>query len=193
MSYLWDEQIVSNVFHVESGGDWTTAALELLADTLVTWAVTELIPNMASTVTLEHVEAKDIGGEAGEAVVVPCIGTCSGNGTNGPALPNNVTVAVKWLTGLSGRSFRGRTYHIGLTENQVTDNELVPIFDATLSDAYLALLDAIAAADPTWEMVVASFVADGVPRVTGVTTPILDSQIDPVVDSQRRRLPGRGR
>lgn len=113
-------------------------------------------------------------------------------GTGGSVqLPNNVTLCIKWTTENRGRSFRGRTYHVGLTESQVTDNEVVAVAMGQFTTAYGALLTDLATAG--WPLVIASRYANNQPRITGVATLVTGFSIDPFIDSQRRRLPGRGR
>lgn len=106
-------------------------------------------------------------------------------------MPNVITVAVKWVTALRGRSYRGRTYHIGLLETHILDNMITTAAQTLLQTYYVNLWGSVAIL--TAEMVVASRIQGGVEREVGLMTPIIGFQIDRVVDTQRRRLPGRGR
>ena len=106
-------------------------------------------------------------------------------------MPNATTIAVKKNTGRAGRSYRGRVYHVGLTEIQVQDNRITPTATAAINTAYSTLITRYTAINCEW--VVASTQNNNVPRVVGVATPIVGVSVDPVIDSQRRRLPGRGR
>jgi len=60
--------------------------------------------------------------------------------------------------------------------------------------AKYALLDSnyLVPAEPTAQSVVVSHFANGNPRVAGVATPINAYQVNSALDSQRRRLLGRG-
>jgi len=191
MQFLYDGQHCENVYHVENTGAWDVGGLQALGDGFIDWWDTELKAFAPDTVSLRQVVLRDLTTESGLAVErttgLPLVGT---NGS--PALPNNVTVAVKWSTGLAGRSFRGRTYHIGMPENSTVGNTVSasPLLD--LQAAYDALIGVPPAVDAAYSLVVVSLFHDNAPRVAGVTTPILDSSIEPTIDSQRRRLPGRG-
>jgi len=111
-----------------------------------------------------------------------------------PALPNHVTVATTHRTALRGKSFRGRSFWIGLAESQVTANTVA---SGTVSSIGIfwenaRLLDSSPTAD-FWRQVVLSYVSNGAVRATPVATPVTSFSTNPTIDSQRRRLPGRGR
>ena len=111
---------------------------------------------------------------------------------NSEPLPNSVTAAIRWVTGFRGRSYRGRTYHIGLTEDQVQGNTITSETVTALQVAYGELMSLPVDVGPA-VMCICSRVSHGVERTVGVATPVLNVVVDNVVDSQRRRLPGRGR
>ena len=184
------EQLIENTFHVEKEGVLTVSDLENIGDAFVAWfdAHRNLV---IGTVTLREVAIRDLTTASSIGIIygsgLPLAGLLAGS-----AMPNSTTIAVKWGTGLSGRSFRGRTYHIGLAESQVSNNSIENATVVGLLASYNNLLSLVSSAGYT--MVVASRVSNGSPRTTGVTTPILSASFaDITVDSQRRRLPGRGR
>lgn len=190
LRFTWDSQQVANVFHIEKEGPLTVSDLSNMGDVVTEWWLEhrELVCN---TVTLREIDIRDLSSASGLGILYNA-GLPSPGLLNQASMPNNVTVAIKWGTGLTGRSFRGRTYHIGLTEGQVSNNALEGALVPTLLASYNALPVMIASAD--YSQVVVSRVSNGSPRVTGVTTPILNaSYADTVIDSQRKRLPGRGR
>ena len=185
-----DGQQIENVFHVEKEGPLTVVDLQTIGNTFVDWfdGHRNLV---TSQVTLREIDLRDLTTSSGLGILyatgLPLVGLLAQ-----PATPNNVTVAIKWGTGLTGRSFRGRTYHIGLTESQVLNNALESATVAGLLASYNTLITDMSGAGYT--LVVASRQANNLPRVTGVTTPILTaSYADTTIDSARRRLPGRGR
>jgi len=108
-------------------------------------------------------------------------------GTLGTALEAaNVTLALSWRTGLAGRKFRGRFYFPSIADNQTTQDDralsaLVAAFNALLDN----LWNAPVAAGP-YELVVFHLVDS---TFTAITSWVVDA----ILDSQRRRLPGRGR
>ena len=184
-------QVVENVFHIEKDDPWTLAELASMGAALVAWWKAELRDLTPSTVVLDRCDLRDLTTEAAAFASVPCESNCGGNGGN-QQLPNNVTAAIKWTTGLTGRSQRGRTYHIGLAEDHVTGDTISGAVVSALLSAYSALLDAVINANPDARLVVVSYVHEGEPRTTGQTTTITTATVNNIVDSQRRRLTGRG-
>lgn len=117
-------------------------------------------------------------------------------GVSGEAAPNNCSMCVSFRTGLSGRSFRGRNYVPVLTNSQVTGNMIDSAWATSVVNEYAALVfpASVGVLPGGWEWVVLSRFAGNVERTTGVFTEITNVLVtDLVVDSQRRRLPGRGR
>jgi hypothetical protein len=103
-------------------------------------------------------------------------------------LPANATIAVKFSTGLAGRSFRGRVYHPALCEGQVTLNALVAGQGSAILTFWESLLTDIAS-NTLSSHVVVSRIADGTPRTEGVATPVISYTLTDVkIDTQRRRL-----
>lgn len=111
---------------------------------------------------------------------------------DGFPMPNNVTIAVSFRTGLVGRSYRGRNYWPGLTSTQVAGNTVLTAHITAMRAAYSALRTAINETE-VWVMGVISRVQEGVVLESGIVTPITTFAVaDATIDSQRRRLPGRG-
>lgn len=187
---LQDGQNLANVWHATYQGEPTSQNMVLLASNTIAWWQANIRPLVPATVQLLEVSVVDqseIGGVA--ALLAP---SSNNTGTSvSPAMPNATTIAVKKSTGRAGRSYRGRVYHIGLTEAQVDNNRISAATVTALNAAYEALIDSYDAANFQW--VVASTYFNNAPRVIGITTPIIGVSTDPVIDSQRRRLPGRGR
>lgn len=181
-----------NVFHVVKGSAWEVADLNSIAATFAGWHSAHLRQRQAPEVSLRLVTAKDmsvVDSVAIEAAVSPALdGTHSGK-----ALPMNVTLALKWSTGFSGRTKRGRTYHIGITDTQVASTDM-SFMDTTalglIVADYAELISEVNISDQY--LAVASLRVNGAWRDTGVLTKILSVSADSYVDSQRRRLYGRG-
>lgn len=194
-----DQQLVENTLYFRLGSSLTPTNLTQLCQDLVGWWDTLYSAQASSAVELVEVTATDLTTETGPVGSFNPSTTLLGALTS-PALPNNVTIAVSFRTASRGRSFRGRNYFVGLTESQVTDNTLSDPSAAAILDIYQNLLPVGGLFTDDWIWVVASRFsgvnADGVPipRVTGLSTPITSAVIvDKVIDSSRRRLPGRGR
>jgi len=126
-------------------------------------------------------------GQLAELDISPSVfGTFSGD-----ALPANVSFAVSLRTGFAGRSRRGRVYHVGLAEGQVTQDFVIAANVTAIVAAYATWLTTLAAQQFTW--VIASRISAGVPRATALITPVTAIfAVDARVDTQRRRLPGEG-
>jgi len=108
-----------------------------------------------------------------------------------PSMPGNVAFAVKFETGHTGRSARGRNFVSGLTEAAVTGNFLSEAYADAFRDAYISIGTALNAGG--YPQVVVSRYSGGVKRTTGLTLPVtVISYSDLAVDSQRGRLAGRG-
>lgn len=195
MVFSQGAQIVENVYHVLNSTGWDVPGLQLLGLTFIDWWNDNLRTQSSDNLSLNNVKVRDMTTASSPAVEVatglPLVGTST------VPLPNSSTLAVKWITGLAGRSFRGRTYHLGLSQGTlVNPNQITAAFHTILQDAYDALVAAVIAGGA--ELVVASFfsgVGSGgapIPRSTAVLTPIISAAVNNVLDSQRRRLPERG-
>ena len=190
MVFTSSGQRVANVYNVLYEGAALEANLTLVASTLAEWWEDELLAFVPNTISLVLIAVNDIAEEHGIGIEyttgLPLVGSSAQ-----PTLPNNVTLAVKWTTGFRGRSFRGRTYHIGLAENAVVGDTVESTALTFLEGAYASLITALSSAG--FPLCVASRYTEKAPRDEGIMTPVLASSIDAVVDSQRRRLTGRGR
>lgn len=190
LNYTWLGQQVQNVFHVQHDFDPSSGDIGAANDVIALWWNTEVEPNVSNMV-----EARSIIGTSQAEENGPQFTTAFAPGSVGqltsPSMPSGTTVAVSWRTGLSGRSFRGRTFHVGLVEGQVVGNEIDGTTHSTLIGAYVQLVTDLATESKP--LVVASRFANNAPRVVGVATIVTSCLIDVFIDSQRRRLAGRGR
>lgn len=180
-----DGQQVENTFKVLYSLGIDQAALDALASlTISTWN-TGALTLYSNLVTMREVVCTDLTAGSGlqstQAFAPGIIGTNGGN-----ALPNNVTFSVKRITGLSGRSNRGRVYWFGMTDAQVTSaNQVTNTFKTNVVDFLTSYDNDLTLAN--FEEVIASG-ATG--NINGVRAYVA---ADDTLDSQRRRLPGRGR
>lgn len=191
MFFRQDGQQVMNSHHFFNGSGWDAGSLNNLAQGVYQWWVDDVRGQVANTVQLVGVVASDLTPGSGLQAAVTT-GLPIAGGKNSPALPNNVTLAVKKATGFAGRSFHGRTFFIGLTEDAVTGNTVDPVVVGTLVTAFDNLKEPLGPLIPA-DLCVLSLVADGVERPDGICTTVTGISVDGTVDSQRRRLPGRGR
>lgn len=190
--YLVEDIPCENVYHVHGGAAWTSTSMAAAAAAFATWEAAEAAHHRSSDVLFVGAHVRDLttatSGEVDHTDNVAGVLT-------GPRLPNHCTIAIKAGTGIAGRSFRGRTYWIGLTQDQLDTNDcnLIVIAVANAIVAHMAALIAVAWPN-SGQLVVASRRTGGTDRTTGVSTPIIEySLVDRFVDSQRRRLPAHNR
>lgn len=185
-----DFQKVENTLYFDFGAPPTVTDLQNLGADLLAWYIALMGPLQSSGVALREIYITDLTSATGPTHTETPATLITG-GASGEQLPNNVSVAVSFRTALRGRSFRGRNYFVGLVDSQVAHNTLTGAMIAALTNAYNQLPASLGTSGAIW-VVVSRFTA-GAPRVTGVATPVSAVVIvDDTVDSQRRRLPGRG-
>jgi hypothetical protein len=192
LNYQSDSGDARNVLHFrqEPFGNWTNIDLSRLAETLADWWVTNLKPLVHPAYTLESVIARDLGAVPGE---VAEYGVGQTGGAQGGRSPSNVTTAFTLRTALGGRSGRGRIYHVGLSQNYYVGDTLNPNEKNIMVAAY-DTLKVISKGSIGYEyhlMVVSRF-ANKVQRASGIANEVTNVSNDGLLDSQRRRLKGRG-
>lgn len=141
-------------------------------------------PLTSNQIVIQSVEARDLTEQMGVQgfAAIASVGTLTS-----PVLPGNVTFAVKFLTGAAGRSRRGRSFFIGLAENQVAGNFVSGAF-ATAVTAAWADFNAAMVADG-WQLVVVSRQQNGVVLTEGIPYTVTSITVsDLQIDTQRRRL-----
>jgi hypothetical protein len=190
MVFTANGQRCENVYHVQQDSPFDETSLAILCALFVDWWDDNFKANTPTEVSLTMVIAKALDTDSSPGIEYTTGLPLQGSTAGGIAMPNNVTVAVKWQTGLRGRSYRGRTFHIGLKENDITGNQVVGGVLTALTSGYTALITALTGLPS--ELVVLSRYHNNAPRVTAVATEVSGCSIDANVDSQRRRLTGRG-
>jgi hypothetical protein len=189
---LLSQQIENTLYFEYKAGSVTPALMNTLGDDLITWWVANIAPEVTTDMTFREVYLTDLTTQTSPTVTattgLPSAGTLSGD-----PVPNNVALCVSFRSSGRGRSSRGRNYISGIPEGYVSGNDI----DTTLADAlvlaYEGLQDAATFTDD-WTWIVYSRFQNGDPRPEALIAPV-DAVVltDYVVDSQRRRLPGRGR
>lgn len=189
MFFTWQGQQVMNKLHFLMD-PITPQGMADLAEEVYLWWANNLSTLVSSTVLLREVAVADLttqdGGTA-SYVNSPLVG---GSNVN-ESCTNNTAITVSLKTAGRGRSRRGRIYHIGLTENNIADNRVSQVALDALLVAYAKLRDP--AVISAGQLVVLSRWFNGDKReVASAATVTSMAFTDQVVDSQRRRLPGRG-
>jgi hypothetical protein len=188
----YDGQDVENTLYIENASAWDTAGLTGLCSIMRDWWDEQYSPLVHATVGLREVVATDLTSATSGQVTVNGGGLIGGV-TGTEAMPSNVSLAVAFHTGSRGRSFRGRNYIVGIPANEVNGiNDVFESYAASWIAAYTTLITAALSPGMTW--VVFSRIENGVERSAGLATPVASVAVaNLVLDSQRRRLPGRGR
>lgn len=140
--------IAENIYHVKGSGPVTDIELLMtrVAGIYETWENTFGRTLRHAQAELVLLRVRDIGMLGGAVAQKPeaIIG-----GVSGVALPDSVSVPVKWRTARSGRSFRGRTYTIGIAASMVTGDTVNADAAALFATRYDALRVALNAGDWT--------------------------------------------
>lgn len=123
------------------------------------------------------------------SVLVPDLGAV---GTNaGDVMPNNVAWCVSFKTAGRGRSSQGRNYLPAIPRDSVFEDLLDVTYAEAVITAYNRLLEPDLGLGA--HLVVVSHVTGGLPRAAGLVEPVVAiTWADLIIDSQRRRLNGRG-
>lgn len=185
-----NQQVINDLYFRHTTGAIAAADLLALNTAISSWNVGQLMTILNEAYSGVACHARDLTTAIGFTSDVPMSGT---GGVSGEAAPNNCTMAVSFRTSLSGRSNRGRNYVPCLTNSQVTGNNIDTTWAQSVVDAYAQLLFGGGALPAGWVWVVVSRFTGGLPRVAGTFQEVFSVLVtDLVVDSQRRRLPGRG-
>jgi len=193
----FDGQKVENTVYIENEAAWDGDSLTELVTESQNWWGTNYSGITSNITHLAEVIATDLTSETSSQASIDGGGF---TGTvSGLSLPGNCSVAVSFRTASRGRSFRGRNYIVGIPESKLEGTSIVTTTYATeVTDAYQAFLDTVATAGWTWVALsrfsgVNPTTHAPIPRTAGVMTPITNViMVDRTIDSQRRRLPGRG-
>lgn len=188
--FLWDSQQVENVFHIRTPNVINESELDSVHTVMNLWYDSYLSAMQPSAVSLLKYVIADASDQFGVSKEYAPTTRIQGQVSSSPSMPNNVTLAIKWNTGFRGRSYRGRTFHIGLWESAMVGNNIASDVLANFISTYTQLITSLDGS--TRELGVVSKFQGNVQRTEGVFTPIRTVTCDGVVDSQRRRLPGRG-
>jgi hypothetical protein len=190
LRFTLDGQKVENTLYFQRASAWTAPLGVLLGDHLYTWWVDNMAASLTDSLTLDSVHVTDLTAVDGFAVdFVPDVAETGVVGAT--SVPNNCAICISFRTEARGRTGRGRNYIMGMPQTHVTLNTLDTADGIAFVAAYNALPTVAGASAATW--VVVSRFLDSLPRDIGITRSITTViLLDLTIDSQRRRLPGRG-
>ena len=194
MIYTIGSQRAENVYYIRKtgGGAYTAAQITPAADVFYFWELNTARLQRHNSVSLVMIRATAMDGPGSPAFeyATPLAGTAGGI-----VLPAVASVAIKHASGLSGRSFRGRSYWIGLSTSHLSNADTIIQGSAnTFAAIYNTLRTSLATAGH--QLCVASLysgvtIVNGykraVPRAQGVLTPISSSTCGTGIDTQRHR------
>jgi hypothetical protein len=186
MEYDIQDKTVANIFHVTTTDPIDAAKLNDFALIFRDWWIVDQAQAHSHDIGLHTVVALDVSVPNGAKVELPVSPPELGLVTS-PAPSNNVAFVVSLKTDKTGRSFQGRTYLAGLPLDAITDNEISIAKTANIVTSFNALITQLQL--NASELVIASYINGGVPRVTAVGTVVTSIAMDRRVDTQRRRLP----
>ena len=185
------DQIVENVLHFSKVTPWTVSDLLILGSEVKDSWASNLRNNQSTDAILNKIRLTDLTTETSASVEyvtgLPMAGTI-GNGVENGAQ----TIATKFTTDGRGRSRRGRVYNIGIPDNAVTNNRITDAYAQDLTDGWEAFRSDILGGTSAAIMVVVSLCQGKAWLEEGEAYAITGTSTDVWVDSQRRRLHGRG-
>lgn len=187
---LQDGQQIEHVFYVKAAAPLVPGDLSEIALAVSDWFTDHYAPLLVSTVTGVEVVVTDWSTDAGPRVVSRDIaGIAGGDGTL-PA-PNNVSFKIAFSAGVRG-AHAGGPFVYGLPANKIDASTLDVTLANDLVNAWVLLGTDLLALD--YQLVVVQNCEDNAWLTIALVHPIAGiTYTDLVVDSQRRRLPGRGR
>jgi hypothetical protein len=199
--YDWDGQIVENTLYYKMASP-SDAAIAAQVDVVTAYIRDTIMPLLTQLISLVRVVGTLLDAVDAFTVTNTTDLPQAGSILTGTAksFPGNVTMAVSFRTAAAGRSGRGRNYVPGLVDLRDGNSLLDDVYAGEVVDAW-AGLRTLGSEDGWSQVVVSRFsgftIVDGkkvpTPRVAGVTHVVTSTILtDRTLDSQRRRLPGRG-
>jgi hypothetical protein len=186
MLYTRDTRNFVNTFHVQKDTELVLSDLEAIATEALDWWETEFKQSQPSTIALTQIQVRKYDPDNPLAYDLPVIPPSVGS-LAGAVAPGNTTSTLSWRTGLAGKKFRGRIYVPGIRESDTSDDDRIasPLM-ALLAAAATGFLDRFGLVGSIYKAIVFH-------RATATGTRIITAVLENIIDSQRRRLPGRGR
>lgn len=187
-----DNQQIENTLYFQSDTTVTQAGLAQLGSDMYGYVVANWLPQLPSDYSLRELYCIDLTTQTSETYTFPAepedVGLLSGS-----VLPNNCSFTITFVTSQRGRSFRGRNFWPLLRESDVRNNTLLETRAGFIRTIYTLMVgpDEVSSG---WTWGVVSRYANSAARPSGIFTPCQSAKYtDLTVDSQRRRLPSRGR
>jgi hypothetical protein len=188
---LGGQRIQNNLYFTLNAAPVSTDR-DALATAMHTFWTNQLKPNLSSDIALVEIDIVDLSSANApvtQLFVTPEPGTLAGVTVG---VPSGSAIVVTFRTANRGRNYRGRNYLGGLSGNALTSPTSYNSTQvANLISAFAWLLDTAHTAGQLWSVV--SRYLNKAPRSAGIKIPVTAVTADTALDSQRRRLLGRGR
>jgi len=182
------QQPITNTLYVNYDSQPDLADLTSLASVLISQWEQKIMPKLSSWAKFTQVSLRDLTSSSGIVYEYAGPPLPVSGGAMGQPLPSSVAVVVSLRTGLAGRSFRGRLFFGGFSEQQSDGNYMGGNLPTQLKDALTEVIDAINTADR--RVVIVSRYTQNQPRSTGIVTPVVSVLARTVrLATQRKRLP----
>lgn len=192
MIFTLGGQFVQNNFYFQLAAPPTTTDLDNTNTFMHTFWTNQLKPNLTSDLALVQIQSIDMSAANAPARSLFISPAEAGTLAATVGAPSGAAMVATARTALRGRNYRGRVYLGGLSGNALTSPTT---YNATqLVNIITALSWLLNVANTASEiLVVVSKFLNKIPRSSGIKTPVTTWTMDTAIDSQRRRLLGRGR
>lgn len=182
----------NTLYFFQDGADPTVGDCTTVAQNVADWWDATIRQKITDSWQGVKVTAKNLFINGGAKAVISITGQQGVVATE--QAPNSVCAVVTFDTGQSGRSSHGRNYIGGVPNANIDVNTIDPAWANDIIGGYQQLLPG-GPFDPSpyfWSVL--SRQSGGVVSAQAIAVPVLNVYFtDTTVDSQRRRLPGRGR
>lgn len=192
--FTWDliAQNVINTFHFKANSALSETFLENLVGELMENFIPDFTLCISANMGLASVAARDLTTQTSPFYELHMNSGDIVGALNSDSLPASSALVVTNYSATRGRNGRGRQYVGGLPLTRLTNALTVASNEITaVLTAFGKLLVAANTATLAWVVLSRHF--NKAPRAAGVTYPITSIQVNSALDSQRRRLYGRGR
>lgn len=191
MIFAHDTRQVINTFHVARTTGWDNTSMTALATAVRNWWDTLYKAAVPASIALNQIQVRLYDPSNPLAVDMPVsppiLGTRPGTQEAG-----NVSLTMSERTGKAGRAHRGRMYVAGVSETDVTTDDRIGSALAVLVANAIANL--VFGALPAGDLLAVFHRPRDVPHpLNNLYTIVNTYVVENIIDSQRRRLPGRGR
>lgn len=190
LSFVWAGQIVEITLSFRKNTAPTTTEINDLIQSVRTWWSTHMRAWVSNHISLTNINATDQSSDSAPSIDWPISPTEAGS-VNVASVPTNSALVLSFRTPQRGRSYRGRVYIPGLPNSSLASATSITGAVVTAWSTVAAAIGSIGSAEG-WEHVVVSRYANNAPRVVAESTDVTNYIVEFNLDSQRRRLAGRG-